>query len=941
MRRNLIWILAGLIMCGLLIIASSSLAEEGTWTRKADMPTARSLLSTSVVNGKIYAIGGWDGQILAPVEEYDPATDTWIEKAPMPATRDHLSSNVVNGKIYAIGGYSSGGTVSPVEIYDPVTDEWIIGSASSIVEIYDPVTDTWTKGADMPTPRVSLSTSLVNGKIYAIGGGVYVGSALRAISPAPVEEYDPTTDTWTEKADMPTARSDLGSSVVNGKIYAIGGFPSGTASRVEVNEIYDPVTDTWTKGADMPTARHGLSTSVIEGKIYAIGGEKVYSLHTVEIYDPDTDTWTEGPDMPTARYRLSTSVVNGRIYAVGGWDNGPLSTVEEYDTGTGIPWILVRESPPRVGKVVGGEPIAIFGSNFPPDVIVTIGGKPLLQLKVTDELIEGVTPSGEEGEYDILITTPRIDFTVFAGEFFYNPLSNIVVTGIAPNNGGQAGGNGSSVFGGGFMPGARVTIGGAPATDVGVTSTLITFTVPPGTEGAKDVVVINPDGQKGILRDAYTYNPLPVIEKIMPKYGGPLEGGTQIIITGENFMTGVVVYMGENRVSRLDLFSPAELRLETPSGTQGAKDVRVVNPDGQEAIVEEGFSYNPAPTITGVEPNAGSLKGGTRITITGTGFLLGADVFIGGVKATHGTGVWSTEIGRKTPPSSDAGVKDVVVVNPDGQRGTLEDAFTYNPAPDITSVTPNNGRLSGGISITIQGSGFLPDAKVLISTDTNVLSTAQSVQVVSSNTITAIMPPGKPGSRDVVVRNTDRQQAILENGFIYNALPTIVSITPNYGSSSGGTKIIIEGTGFLQGARVTIGDRAATTQVEDDTTIQAVTPSNPQGVWDVRIVNPDTQEVIMSKGFISVGEVAYNYPNPFRASQGTTFRYVTNDPVQSVTVRIFNLAGVPIDVVQQTGNNEVKWHNTDVHAGLYIYLMEVELENGEMRQFRKVMEVYR
>ncbi len=109
----------------------------------------------------------------------------------------------------------------------------------------------------------------------------------------------------------------------------------------------------------------------------------------------------------------------------------------------------------------------------------------------------------------------------------------------------------------------------------------------------------------------------------------------------------------------------------------------------------------------------------------------------------------------------------------------------------------------------------------------------------------------------------------------------------------------------------------------------------------MRVINPDTQEVAMSKGFISVGEVAYNYPNPFRASQGTTFRYVTDKPVRSITVKIFNLAGVPIDVVQQVDSNEVKWYNNEVHAGLYVYLMEVELGDGKVKQFRNVLEVYR
>ena len=42
----------------LLYLASSTLAEVGTWTRKSDLPTPRTGLSSSVVNGKIYVIGG-------------------------------------------------------------------------------------------------------------------------------------------------------------------------------------------------------------------------------------------------------------------------------------------------------------------------------------------------------------------------------------------------------------------------------------------------------------------------------------------------------------------------------------------------------------------------------------------------------------------------------------------------------------------------------------------------------------------------------------------------------------------------------------------------------------------------------------------------------------------------------------------------------------------
>ena len=71
-----------------------------------------------------------------------------------------------------------------------------------------------------------------------------------------MDEYDPKTDTWTAKADMPTARMMTATAVVGGKIYVIGGaesffFPSAAV------EVYDPVTDTWEQKADMPNPRWG------------------------------------------------------------------------------------------------------------------------------------------------------------------------------------------------------------------------------------------------------------------------------------------------------------------------------------------------------------------------------------------------------------------------------------------------------------------------------------------------------------------------------------------------------------------------------------------------------------------------------------------------------------------------------------------------------------
>jgi N-acetylneuraminic acid mutarotase len=288
------------------------------------MPTERFGVSTCVVDEKIYAIGGGQSPYtpyLSTLEVYDPATDTWTKKADMPTGRNGHAASVVNGKIYVIGGEPRAEASIPT------------------VEEYDPATDTWAKKADMPTERTFLCAAVVNGKIYAIGGAVATEPRASRFPPI-VEEYDPATDTWMKKADIPTARSMAAASVVDGKIYVIGGVIGGVGgSGVSTVEVYDPATDTWTKKSDMRTARKCLSTSVVNGKIYAIGGSTGIStlFSVVEQYDPATDTWTKKADMPTARELLSTSAVNGKVYAIGGdvlcWPWTPTAALEVYNTG--------------------------------------------------------------------------------------------------------------------------------------------------------------------------------------------------------------------------------------------------------------------------------------------------------------------------------------------------------------------------------------------------------------------------------------------------------------------------------------------------------------------------------------------------------------------------------------------------------------------------------
>ena len=322
----------------------------GTWTQKADMTTARYWSGAAVVDGKIYVIGGrlvvsTDSTI---VEEYDPAADTWTTRADMPTSRHAIGAAAVDRIIYAIGGWRPRGQISTVEAYDPAVDKW-------------------TEKTDMTTPRSGLTTSVVDGKIYAIGGLGQRG----AVTFSTVEVYDPATDKWTKKADMLTARFDFASCVVDGRIYVSGGLPGWPRSSAPLStvEVYDPATDTWTQASDMPWPKYGHSASVVDGKMYIIGGQDAEAgrlfnegkikleelaelLETVDVYDPGTDTWTTAAPCPFAAIAHAAGIVDGRIYTIGGWEGIGSTmppTVCEFDPG--LPGNISSVRP--AGKLLG------------------------------------------------------------------------------------------------------------------------------------------------------------------------------------------------------------------------------------------------------------------------------------------------------------------------------------------------------------------------------------------------------------------------------------------------------------------------------------------------------------------------------------------------------------------------------------------------------------
>ena len=329
-------IVIGIVVFILSLVQIKTFADQG-WEPRTQLSTQRIVFATAVVGHKIYLIGGT------------------------------LFENVKRGKAVR-GPYGS-----------------------STVEVYDTQIHTWQRVADMPTPRHGAKATVVNGTIFVFGGSNGEEDHALRKYPVNVEAYNPQTDTWIEKKEMPISRVEFDIGVVDGKIYIIGGATRLGGERIGRVDVYNPATDTWVEGREMPTPRENLGVGVVSNRIYAIGGRgwpKIRlgpHLTVIEEYDSRSHQWRKRGDMLDTRDWFATVVVRDSIYLIGGvlWKGFVgeyLASVNVYDprkdTWSDLPALPIPLLPQGAAAVNGR--IYVFGGSgdvgkgveLLPDVVV-------------------------------------------------------------------------------------------------------------------------------------------------------------------------------------------------------------------------------------------------------------------------------------------------------------------------------------------------------------------------------------------------------------------------------------------------------------------------------------------------------------------------------------------------------------------------------------------
>jgi N-acetylneuraminic acid mutarotase len=232
------------------------------------------------------------------VTAFNLADRRWSTYPHLPSARHHAAAAVLDGVLYVSGGASGGGN------WTPRSQLWRLDLSAD--------SPAWQTMAPMPEGRLGHRQEAVGGQLYVVGGQGGRGRVL---------VYDPAGDSWAMAAAMPVPRDHLGTVVIDGEIWAIGGRTSGEVlTRVD---IYDIAADQWRAGPRLPEPMSAMAIGVVGGAIHSIGGENprllgggVIDAHVM--LDSAADRWERGPRALLPVHGPASGVLDGQLVVVGG-----------------------------------------------------------------------------------------------------------------------------------------------------------------------------------------------------------------------------------------------------------------------------------------------------------------------------------------------------------------------------------------------------------------------------------------------------------------------------------------------------------------------------------------------------------------------------------------------------------------------------------------------
>jgi hypothetical protein len=225
---------------------------------------------------------------------FTPGPDTWTQSGSMlQGSYDHTAVRLQNGKVLVVGGYTRAALPDSIGSYT-------VTATLARTELFDPATQIWTASGTLSQARVGHTlTTLLSGNPIVIGGATSAANLAATVSDL-VEQYSPSSGTWTSLTALPSARRLHTTTLLSdGRLFILGGYDSAGAATNSC-WLFNPSTNLFTVCATQLFARAGHSATLLsDGKVFVDGGT-TSSTAAASIYDPALNTWSSTSAAETA-----------------------------------------------------------------------------------------------------------------------------------------------------------------------------------------------------------------------------------------------------------------------------------------------------------------------------------------------------------------------------------------------------------------------------------------------------------------------------------------------------------------------------------------------------------------------------------------------------------------------------------------------------------------
>ncbi|MHB8576230.1 MAG: IPT/TIG domain-containing protein [Dehalococcoidia bacterium] len=414
----------------------------------------------------------------------------------------------------------------------------------------------------------------------------------------------------------------------------------------------------------------------------------------------------------------------------------------------------VDSLPQSSGAAGGGTSVSIAGTQFNASTVIKFAGVAASVVTCqTSTLCVATSPPGASIS-DVTAQTSIGSVLIISPPSPYDRFSYIPSVGSVQTPAGSADGNTQvTITGAGFstVGGAtEVTFGGVSATQVNCTSaTQCMATSPPGT-GAVDVQVATTLGGRRVVSGvtaADTFSYAPAATTLAPATVSA--AGGSVFITGRGLTSiygPTTVTFNGAPASQVACASATSCTAIAPPG---AGTTSVVLSVASQAGAAMQLAYIAPPSVTSLNFVQGPASGGTRVTLTGSGFnTAGATrIFFGPAEATAVSCTTVTSCIASAPAESGPPVVNVLVyVSHLTSVAAAGNQFTYQPV--VSTISPTAGSPGGTSTVTMTGQGFSTTlGATIVKFGSNA---ATNVQCATASSCTAVSPAGF-GTVDVTV----------------------------------------------------------------------------------------------------------------------------------------------------------------------------------------------